>query len=67
MEGQQIEFVIRPDGTVDEKVTGVQGPACEDITRAIEDALGIVSERKHTASYFENREANTGDAVTTSA
>ena len=33
---QEIEFIIRPDGTVEERVLGVSGPDCEIITEDIE-------------------------------
>ncbi|HIE53159.1 MAG TPA: DUF2997 domain-containing protein [Armatimonadetes bacterium] len=49
---QEIEFVIRPDGRVEERVRGVKGPRCEMLTAAIERALGVVRERQHTAEYY---------------
>lgn len=61
---QQIEFTIRPDGSVEEKVTGVGGPACEEVTRGIEQALGEVQDRQHTSEYYHTTES-TGDSVTT--
>lgn len=61
---QQIEFTIRPDGTVEEKVTGVGGPACEDVTRGIEQALGEVKDRQHTSEYYRSTES-TGENVNT--
>ncbi|HLV43463.1 MAG TPA: DUF2997 domain-containing protein [Aggregatilineales bacterium] len=62
---QEIEFVIRPDGTVEEKVTGVGGPACEDVTRGIEQALGEIQHRERTAEYYRTTES-ASDEVTTS-
>lgn len=62
-EQQQIEFVIRPDGSVEEKVTGVVGPECEAITSGIEAALGKVVERERTASYYAGNEQSVEDAV----
>jgi len=64
---QQIEFIIRPDGTVEEKITGVNGPECEDITRTIEDALGTVVNRERTSAYYNQSEEQEGDSVSTSA
>ncbi len=61
---QQIEFVIRPDGTVEEKVIGVVGPECEAITSGIEQALGKVVDREHTAAYYAGNETTVDDAVT---
>jgi hypothetical protein len=60
---QQIEFIIKPDGSVEERVTGVAGSSCEDITKAIEQALGEVTGREHTPDYY--REQETGGSVTT--
>lgn len=49
---QQIEFLIRPDGTVEERVSGVSGPDCERITEAIEQALGEVTRRDQSPEYY---------------
>jgi hypothetical protein len=61
----QIEFVIKPDGTVEEHVTGISGPACEKITEVIERALGEVVKREQTADYY-NQPDTTEETVTTS-
>ncbi len=61
---QEIEFVIRPDGTVEEKVTGVSGPDCEKVTEAVERALGDVTKRDHTPDYYDQSQG-TDEAVTT--
>jgi hypothetical protein len=66
-ENQRIEFVIKPDGTVEEKVTGISGPACDGVTRAIEDALGKVARRERTAEYYNKSEQQSGDTVTTNS
>ena len=42
MAQQTVTFVIAQDGTVTEKVEGVKGNVCEDITRVLEDSLGDV-------------------------
>ena len=49
---QEIEFIINANGTVEETVRGISGPACEAVTKAIEDALGEVQEREHRSDYF---------------
>lgn len=61
---QEIEIVIRPDGTVEEKVTGITGSACENATEAIERALGDVVKRDHTPDYY-NQSQSTDESVTT--
>lgn len=62
---QQIEFVIKADGTVEEKVTGINGPDCEQVTEAIESALGEVARRERTGDYYN--ESGTSDTVHTGA
>ncbi len=61
----QIEFVIRPDGTVEERITGISGPACEKVTEIIERALGDVIKREHTSEYY-NQPDSTEETITTS-
>jgi hypothetical protein len=51
---QQIEFIIKPDGSVEERVTGMTGPDCVEQTAGIEQALGEVVEREHTSDYYQN-------------
>ena len=55
---EEIEFIITPDGIVKEDVRGVQGPACETLTEAIEQALGEVKSREHKPEYYQ-RDHNT--------
>ena len=62
-EKQEIEFVIRPDGTVEERVTGISGPNCEKVTQAIEQALGKVTEREHTSEYYNQQSQSAGETV----
>ncbi len=61
---QQIEIVIKPDGTVEERVTGVNGPDCEKITESIEKALGEVTKREHMSEYFNNTQTQDDGVVT---
>jgi Protein of unknown function (DUF2997) len=49
---ETIEFIIHPDGRVQEKVTGVVGQACTVVTAAIESELGDVVSQTQTAEYF---------------
>jgi hypothetical protein len=52
---ETLEFVIYPDGRVQEKVTGIVGASCAEVTAAIEAQLGIVLHQEATAEYFEQR------------
>jgi hypothetical protein len=49
---ETLEFVIYPDGRVQEKVTGVVGQSCTTVTAAIESELGRVVSQQPTSEYF---------------
>ena len=50
----QIEVIVSKDGTVTVEAIGVQGPGCQDLTRAIEEALGTVESRECKVEFFES-------------
>jgi hypothetical protein len=52
MSMETLEFIIYPDGRVQEKVTGVVGKSCTVVTAAIEAELGHVVSQSQTAEYF---------------
>jgi hypothetical protein len=64
---QQIEFIIKSNGVVEERVSGISGPACEAVTEAIERALGEVEHRDHLSDFYSNTNAGQPDNVTTSS
>jgi Protein of unknown function (DUF2997) len=49
---ETLEFIIYPDGRVQEKVTGVVGASCAEVTLAIEAQLGQVVSQEQTSEYF---------------
>lgn len=49
---ETLEFVIYPDGRVEEKVTGIVGASCTEVTAAIEAQLGRVISHEPTSEYF---------------
>jgi hypothetical protein len=49
---ETLEFVIYPDGRVLEKVTGISGTSCAEVTAKIEAELGRVVAQSQTAEYF---------------
>ncbi|ABB57781.1 DUF2997 domain-containing protein [Synechococcus elongatus] len=51
---ETLEFVIHPDGRVEEQVTGIQGKHCTEITAEIEAQLGQVVTHQPSADYFAN-------------
>jgi len=49
---ETLEFIIYPDGRVQEKVTGIVGASCEEVTAAIEAQLGQVLSQEPTSEFF---------------
>ncbi|MEB3177790.1 MAG: DUF2997 domain-containing protein [Nostocaceae cyanobacterium] len=49
---ETLEFVIYPDGRVLEKVTGIVGNSCAEVTAAIEAQLGLVLKQEPTSEFF---------------
>lgn len=49
---ETLEFIIHADGRVQEKVTGIMGKSCAEVTAAIEAELGIVLSTEATSEYF---------------
>ena len=52
MAQQTIKFTIRQDGTVTEEVMGVVGNDCENLTKRIEERLGVVERVEHKPEYY---------------
>ena len=52
MPQRTVHFTIRPDGRVEERVEGVQGETCQQLTERLEAALGTVERREPTADAF---------------
>jgi hypothetical protein len=61
---ETLEFIIYPDGRVQEKVTGVVGRSCTVVTAAIEAELGHVVSQSQTAEYFAPTVEVTATATT---
>ncbi len=53
MPQRTVRFTIRPDGRVEERVEGVTGPACQQLTERLEAALGTVERQEPTAESFQ--------------
>jgi|TARA_B100000029_G_scaffold349333_1_gene341667 hypothetical protein len=56
MEKQTIKFRIRQDGTVEEQVEGCTGPACEILTKDINEKLGELQYIEHSSAYYQSQE-----------
>ena len=61
-----ISFRIRPDGRVDELVSGIAGGGCEQLTERIEARLGSVLQRQPTAEAFQGQAATVNPEQTLS-
>jgi hypothetical protein len=57
-EKQELEIAISPEGEVTINVQGAKGSSCLDITRDIEEALGVVTEREKKSSFYEEHDAS---------
>jgi hypothetical protein len=53
---ETLEFIIYPDGRVEERVTGLIGSSCAEVTAAIEAKLGIVAHRELTSENFAQQQ-----------
>ena len=63
MAQQTIKFTVKQDGTVTEEVIGVVGNDCENLTKRIEERLGVVERVEHKPEYYEQKQT-TEDQVT---
>jgi hypothetical protein len=53
MSQQTIKFTIKQDGTVTEEVIGAVGNECENLTRNIEEKLGVVQRVEYKPEYYQ--------------
>ncbi len=57
----ELEITIDDEGNVTIKVVnGPGGPSCLELTKEIEEALGLVAERELTAEYYEEKTETEG-------
>ncbi|AFY69077.1 hypothetical protein Pse7367_0776 [Thalassoporum mexicanum PCC 7367] len=54
---ETLEFIIHADGRVEEKVTGIVGSSCAEVTAAIEAKLGKVVSCELTSEHFATNQA----------
>jgi hypothetical protein len=63
---ETLEFTIFADGRVQEKVTGIVGASCAEVTAAIEAQLGIVVSHEPTSELFATKVQQSGVVTQTS-
>ena len=61
---ETLEFIIYPDGRVQEKVTGIVGASCAEVTAALEAELGIVLTQETTSEYYTQSQQLSETATT---
>lgn len=49
----EIDFTIDDNGNVSFEVKGLKGKKCLEVTKDIEEALGVVVNREHTGEYYQ--------------
>ncbi|NJK35320.1 MAG: DUF2997 domain-containing protein [Oscillatoriales cyanobacterium SM2_2_1] len=49
---ETLEFIIYPDGRVEERVSGILGAGCAEVTAEIEAQLGTVVACELTSEHF---------------
>lgn len=59
---RELEIEITPDGEVKIKVKGASGGECLELTKALEEALGVVVDRQMTSEYY-HAEVSTEETV----
>jgi hypothetical protein len=62
---ETLEFVIHPDGRVEERVSGIIGRSCAEVTAAIEAKLGRVVKTESSSEFYGQvslGQANLGSA-----
>ncbi len=67
MSMETLEFIIHPDGRVEEKVTGIVGRTCAEVTAAIEAQLGRVVDQSPTSEFFAEAKVEVTDQVSSQA
>lgn len=56
MEPEEMEITIDKEGRITVKVHGTSGTSCLTLTRDLENAVGVVEQREHTAEFYEPAE-----------
>ena len=56
MAQKMIKYTIKQDGTVTEEVIGAVGNECENLTRNIEEKLGVVQRVEHKPEYYQQKQ-----------
>lgn len=53
----ELIITIAPSGETSMEVNGVKGPGCHDVTKSLEDALGVILKSNRKPEYNDCPEA----------
>jgi len=56
---QELDIQISADGTVTVNVLNAKGKSCLDLTRELEESLGVVLNRETKPSFYEQEDSET--------
>jgi len=56
---QELDIQIAADGTVTVNVLNAKGKSCLDLTRELEESLGVVLNRETKSSFYEQEGSET--------
>ncbi len=54
---EEMEITINKNGEVEIHVQGVDGTSCLKLTKELEEALGIVTNREKTSEFYKEEES----------
>ncbi|MBD2104449.1 DUF2997 domain-containing protein [Leptolyngbya sp. FACHB-261] len=54
---RQIEFIIRPNGAIEERVVNGEGSGCLDLTTGLEQDLGEVASQDQLPEFYDQVQA----------
>ena len=54
---RSIEIIVSPTGEIEIDAVGFKGADCEQATRFLEEALGVVNQRAKKPEYHQSRTA----------
>lgn len=60
-----ITLLISPEGEIQLETSGFTGPACESASRALIQALGLVTQAERTSAFYEMSASDQQSAAST--
>jgi Protein of unknown function (DUF2997) len=54
LEMQELEIIINAEGNIGVRVKGSKGDRCLEMTKDLEESLGLLEEREFSSEYYES-------------